>query len=195
MSGPELEPVEPFHFLAPKPLAAQSEVTISNTGVLSAIAGAGIAVNQATGNVTISAVGLPLPNLWAGSSFSEGLADVTPGTPVALVALRLQNAGNYVVWAVAALTAPSLGGATFWLQWEDAPVSPDSALVSATATVESGWATSVALSQFVYANTNFRNLVLYIYTDVAGVVVYGTAPPANAANATGVTALQVSVVS
>lgn len=194
MSGPELEPVEPFHFLAPKPLAAQSEVTISNTGVLSAIAGAGIAVDQPTGNVTISAVGLPLPNLWAGSSFSASLPDVTPGTPVALVALQLQNAGNYVVWGVAAMSA-ALASATFWLQWEDDPVSPNSALVSATAHAETGWSTSIALSQFVYANTNFRNLVLYISTNAAGVVVLGTAPPANAANATGVTALQVSVVS
>jgi hypothetical protein len=58
---------------------APGNITISNTGVLSNIAGAGMSVSSATGNVTLTNTGVLTINAGAGISISSATGDVTIG--------------------------------------------------------------------------------------------------------------------
>lgn len=185
----------PFAFLKPKP--ASSSVTVTNTGVLSIIAGAGVAVDQPTGDVTVSASGSGgPPDLWNHAAYLLNDFTVTGGPLAVGPTIGLNTAGYYLVCLTA--SAPRC---TFWLQFESDPFGPASALVSGVSSAATdGTSGSLGLSKVIYANSN--NKILLMVASMVGIggnaTVSANAPPAassGAPNASGISAVQLSQVS
>lgn len=138
-----------------------------------------------------------LPSIWGQSLFRTSATAPSVNIPLSLVSMPLNTPGNYLVMGSG--TASGIGSVDFWLQWEDLPLNPANALASGTSSISGGVATTtetVTIEAVVYSNTTSRNLVLVCQSPTTtGLVIESATINSSAPNATGVSAIQLSVIS